>query len=128
MLERVTLSVQCRCCALDIVCLLLHGHCDFQQMLAAWHKAGFWLGDVKPSNLVLDTRSPLEPQLYAIDFEAVVMSLLVSSAAPLPLSAPVSSLLHRATCSSLLSHVLCRQTCVPVRQTWALVVVVRRGG
>ena len=111
------------------MCLLLHGHCDFQQMLAAWHKAGFWLGDVKPSNLVLDTRSPLEPQLYAIDFEAVVRSFITSELCGPSASVSASaSLLHLATCSSLLSHVLCRQTCVPVRQTWALVVVVRRGG
>ena len=45
------------------------------QMLAAWHDAGYWLGDVKPSNLVVDTSSAVGPQLYAIDFEAVVSAV-----------------------------------------------------
>ena len=41
------------------------------QIVIAWHDEGYWLGDVKPSNFVVDVaHSP--PVLYAIDFESVV--------------------------------------------------------
>ena len=41
------------------------------QIIIAWHDEGYWLGDVKPSNFVVDV-APSPPVLYAIDFESVV--------------------------------------------------------
>ena len=64
------------------------------QIVAAWHEREYWLGDIKPSNIVFDLEdSPQRcpsathvdctgccPRLFVIDLESVVSNLKTVSA------------------------------------------------